>query len=204
MNRDVIIERLDRSFENYGIRMSSRGDHDLNPGMTPGTVLREAAVLVPLVERNDGLTMMLTQRTDHLDHHPGQISFPGGHIEPDDGSPEEAALREAEEEVGLHRDHVRIVGRLDQYITRTGFSVTPVVGFVHPEYKIAPDEFEVAEVFEVPLSFLLDAGNHRRDSRVYKGLKREFYAMPYGDYYIWGATAGMIRNLYDVLMGDGD
>ena len=201
MNRTLIMERLDRSFENFGVRSSSRGDHDLNPGMTPLSELREAAVLVPLVERNEGLTMMLTQRTDHLDNHPGQISFPGGHIEPEDGTPEEAALREAEEEVGLDRKHVRIIGRLDQYITRTGFSVTPVVGFIHPDYTLSPDEFEVAEVFEVPLAFLLDAANHRRDSRVYKGLKREFYAMPYEDYYIWGATAGMIRNLYDVLVG---
>lgn len=200
MNRSIIIERLGQSFDTFGIRSSSRGDHDLNPGMQPGSELREAAVLVPLVERDEGLTMMLTQRTDHLDHHPGQISFPGGHIEPEDGSAAEAALREAEEEVGLERKHVRIVGRLDQYITRTGFSVTPVVGLVDPVYTVNPDDFEVAEVFEVPLSFLLDAGNHRRDSRVYKGLKREFYAMPYGDYYIWGATAGMIRNLYDVLI----
>lgn len=192
--------RLERSFETFGIRSSSRGDHDLNPGMQPLGELREAAVLVPLVERPNGLTMMLTQRTDHLEHHPGQISFPGGHVEPDDGTAEMAALREAEEEVGLERKHVQIIGRLDQYITRTGFTITPVVGLVHPNYTIQPDEFEVAEVFEVPLSFLLDAKNHRRDSRVYKGTKREFYAMPYGDYYIWGATAGMIRNLYDVLM----
>ncbi len=204
MNRSVIIERLEQSFETFGVRSSSRGDHDLNPGMKPGTELREAAVLVPLVERDQGLTMMLTQRTDHLDHHPGQISFPGGHIEPEDGSAEEAALREAEEEVGLDRRHVKIIGRLDQYITRTGFSVTPVVGLVNPAYTVAPDEFEVAEVFEVPLSFLLDAGNHRRDSRIHKGLKREFYAMPYNDYYIWGATAGMIRNLYDVLIGKAE
>ncbi len=202
MNRSVIIERLEQSFETFGVRSSSRGDHDLNPGMKPGIELREAAVLVPLVERDQGLTMMLTQRTDHLDHHPGQISFPGGHIEPEDGSAEDAALREAEEEVGLERRHVRIIGRLDQYITRTGFSVTPVVGLVNPAYTVDPDDFEVAEVFEVPLAFLLDAANHRRDSRVYKGLKREFYAMPYNDYYIWGATAGMIRNLYDVLIGE--
>ena len=200
MNRYIIIKRLDRSFETFGFRSSSRGDHDLNPGMVPLSELREAAVLVPLVERSDGLTMMLTQRTDHLEHHPGQISFPGGHIEPDDGTAENAALREAEEEVGLERKHVRIIGRLDQYVTSTGFSITPVVGLVDPGYTVAPDEFEVAEVFEVPLSFLMDAGNHRRDSRVYKGTKREFYAMPYGGYYIWGATAGMIRNLYDVLM----
>ncbi|MDP4796691.1 MAG: CoA pyrophosphatase [Rhodospirillales bacterium] len=200
MNKSTIIMRLERSFETFGIRSSSRGDHDLNPGMQPLGELREAAVLVPLVERPNGLTMMLTQRTDHLEHHPGQISFPGGHVEPDDGTAEMAALREAEEEVGLERKHVQIIGRLDQYITRTGFTITPVVGLVHPNYTIQPDEFEVAEVFEVPLSFLLDAKNHRRDSRVYKGTKREFYAMPYGDYYIWGATAGMIRNLYDVLM----
>jgi len=200
MQKSTIIKRLEHSFETFGIRSSSRGDHDLNPGMKPSSELREAAVLVPLVERPDGLTMMLTQRTDHLDHHPGQISFPGGHVEPDDGTAEMAALREAEEEVGLERKHVHVIGRLDQYITRTGFTITPVVGLVHPDYTVAPDDFEVAEVFEVPLSFLLDAKNHRRDSRVYKGTKREFYAMPFGDYYIWGATAGMIRNLYDVLV----
>ncbi len=203
MNREVIIDRLRDSFENPGIRSSSRGDHDLNPGMTPGTKLREAAVLVPVVDRRTGLTLMLTQRTDHLEHHPGQISFPGGHVDDGDGSPEETALREAEEEVGLDRAHVRIVGRLDQYITRTGFSVTPIVGLVHPDYAVKPDPFEVADVFEVPLSFLLDPANHRRDFRVHNGTRREFYAMPYGDRYIWGATAGMIRNLYDVLYRTG-
>ena len=168
--------------------------------MVPVTVLREAAVLVPIVERPEGLTLMLTQRTDHLDHHPGQISFPGGHIEDNDASPEDAALREAEEEVGLERTHVEIIGRLDQYVTRTGFSITPIVGLIDPSHSVSADEFEVADIFEVPLAFLLDANNHRRDSRIYKGTKREFYAMPFGDYYIWGATAGMIRNLYDVLI----
>ena len=201
MKPTAIIDRLNGSFEDFGVR-SSRGDHDLNPGMAPGTVMREAAVLVPLVDRPKGLTVMLTQRTDHLDHHPGQISFPGGGIEPEDTSAEDAALREAEEEVGLERKHVQVVGRLDQYITRTGFSVTPVVGLVEPVYTVSPDPFEVADVFEVPLNFLLDPENHRRESRTYKGVKREFYAMPYGDYYIWGATAGMLRNLYDVLKGE--
>ncbi|MDA0998693.1 MAG: CoA pyrophosphatase [Proteobacteria bacterium] len=169
--------------------------------MTPGQRLRHAAVLIPLVDRPGGLTMLLTRRTEHLEHHPGQISFPGGHVDDEDGSPEDTALREAEEEVGLERNHIRIVGRLDQYITRTGFSVTPIVGLVDPAYRVRLDPFEVAEVFEVPLSFLLDPGNHRRDYRVHEGTRREFYAMPYGDYYIWGATAGMIRNLYDVLAG---
>lgn len=200
MKTDFIIERLEGSFENHGVR-SSRGDHDLNPGMQPGTKLREAAVLVPVVDRPEGLTLMFTQRTDHLENHPGQISFPGGRVDDEDDSPEETALREAEEEVGLDRMHVRIVGRLDQYITRTGFSVTPIVGLVDPGYAVNPDPFEVAEVFEVPLAFLLDPANHRRDYRIHNGTRREFYAMPYGTYYIWGATAGMIRNLYDVLAG---
>ncbi len=200
MNPSLIVERLGDSFENFGVR-SSRGDHDLNPGMQPGAIMRHAAVLVPIVSRPDGATLMLTKRTDHLDHHPGQISFPGGHIETTDGSAEAAALREAEEEVGLQHDEVEIVGRLDQYITRTGFSVTPVVGLVNSDYTVSLDPFEVAEVFEVPLSFLLDDSNHRRDHRVHEGVRREFYAMPYGEYYIWGATAGMIRNLYDVVAG---
>ena len=199
MNRAMLIERLNGSFADFGIR-TSRGDHDLNPDMMPSAVLRQAAVLVPLVERPEGLTMMLTRRTDHLDDHPGQISFPGGRIEESDASAEAAAIREAVEEVGLGEDHLTIIGRLDQYITRTGFSVVPVVALVDPDYTVSPDEFEVAEVFEVPLAFLMDAANHRRDSRIFRGTKREFYAMPYDSYYIWGATAGMIKNLHDVLV----
>lgn len=199
MQVDTVIERLGGSYENFGTRVTARGDHDLNPELLPGGKLREAAVLVPIVARPEGLTVMFTRRTDHLDHHPGQISFPGGRIEPEDTSAEAAALREAEEEVGLQPVQVRIIGRLDQYIVRTGFSVMPVVGIVDPAYTIAPDDFEVAEVFEVPLTFLMDPANHRRDWRMFKGARREFYAMQYGDYYIWGATAGMLVNLYDVL-----
>ncbi len=199
MQRATVIERLDGSFENFGIRRFPRGDHDLNPEMQPDGNLREAAVLVPLVDRSDGMTVMLTRRTDHLVDHPGQISFPGGRVEPEDASVEAAAIREAEEEVGLAPSLVHIVGRLDQYITRTSFSVVPVVGIVEPTYTTTPDTFEVAEVFEVPLAFLLDPANHQRHHREFRGMRREFYAMPYGDYYIWGATAGMIKNLYDVL-----
>ena len=158
-----------------------------------------AAVLVPLVERPNGITTMLTQRTNHLAHHPGQISFPGGHVDPGDGTPEETALRETEEEVGVHRRHIEIIGRLDEYRVRTGFSVTPVVGLLTPPFEVTPEAYEVAEVFEVPLDFLMNPDNHERHSRDYKGNTRKFYAMPYDDYYIWGATAGMLVNLYDVL-----
>ena len=180
-------------------RAQVRGDHDLNPDLRPQQPLVPAAVLVPLVDHPTGVTTLLTQRTDHLAHHPGQISFPGGHMERGDHSPEDTALRETEEEVGLARRHVHVIGRLDRYVTRTGFAVTPVVGVVEPPLRIDPDPKEVAEVFEVPLDFLLDPRNHRRHRRLFAGVEREFYAMPYEGYYIWGATAGMLVNLYQVL-----
>ncbi len=172
-----------------------RGDHDLNPGVRPLGTHRPAAVLVPLVARPEGLTVLLTRRTDHLHHHAGQISFPGGRIEADDPSPEDAALRETQEEVGLARSHVELLGRLDIYRTGTGFEITPVVGWVTPPFELSPDRFEVAEIFEVPLSFVADARNHERHSREFNGSKRHFYVLPYGGYYIWGATAGMLVNL---------
>jgi 8-oxo-dGTP pyrophosphatase MutT (NUDIX family) len=178
-----------------------RGDHTLNPGTYPeNPKLRHAAVLVPVVNRPEGLSILLTQRTDHLANHAGQISFPGGHIEDDDSTPEEAALRETEEEVGLHRRHISIIGRLSNYVTRTGFLITPIVGVVEPPFDTTPDPHEVAEVFEVPLDFLLDKKNHERHTLFYAGKDRYFWAMPYGDYYIWGATAGMLVNLHDFLM----
>ena len=176
-----------------------RGDHDLNPGMTPTDRLRAAAVLVPLVARPEGVTILLTRRTDHLHHHAGQISFPGGRIESVDSSPEHAALRETEEEVGIARSHVELLGRLDRYHTRTGFEITPVVGWVMPPFDISPDRFEVAEVFEVPLDFVADPRNHERHSREWQGVRRHFYVLPYGGYYIWGATAGMLVNLAERL-----
>lgn len=175
-----------------------RGDHDLN-GFRPKLDNREAAVLVPIIEHADGLSVLLTKRTDHLTHHPGQISFPGGHCEEDDETAEHAALRETEEEVGITENHIKVIGRLNDYVTRTGFRVTPIVGLIKAPYDISPDPHEVAEVFEVPLDFLLDAANHQKCSRILKGVRRHFWAMPYGDYYIWGATAGMLRNLYTVL-----
>ncbi len=178
---------------------SYRGDHDLNPGMLPDNVLKPAAVLIPMVLRQDAINILFTRRTDELAHHPGQVSFPGGHVDAVDNSAEDAALRETEEEVGLGRQHIEIVGRLDTYKTRTGFSVVPVVGLVTPPFKIIPDPSEVAEVFEVPLMFLMDPVNHARHSRAFEGATREFYAMPYNEHFIWGATAGMVVNLYDVL-----
>jgi len=180
-------------------RAARRGDHDLNPGMIHEGPLTPAAVLVPLVLRPEGTTVLLTQRTDHLHDHAGQISFPGGRIEVNDATPETAALRETEEEVGLDPSRVELIGRLDTYIVRTGFEVTPAVGFVHPPFEISPDPFEVADVFEVPLGFFLDRANHERHSREYKGAQRSFYVMQYEDRYIWGATAAMLVNLVDIL-----
>lgn len=191
---DDIARRLSRPRDANG-----RGDHDLNPDLAPEDPLRPAAVLVALVARDDGPSVLLTRRTDHLAHHPGQISFPGGHIEDGDAGAQGAALREAFEEIGLAPERVRVLGRLDDYVTRTGFHVTPIVGWVEPPLALAPDPHEVEEVFEVPLAFFLDPANHQRHQRPYEGRSRQFYAMPYGDYYIWGATAGMLVNLYQVL-----
>lgn len=177
-----------------------RGDHTLNPGTDPPSSLTPAAVLVPVVDHPSGLTLLLTRRTDHLAHHAGQISFPGGHIEAGDSGPDETALRETEEEVGLRREQMVIVGRLSDYVTRTGFNVTPVVAVVTPPLKINPDPDEVAEVFEVPLEFILEPANHQRHSGEFDGHQREFFALPYREYYIWGATAAMLINLYRRLL----
>ena len=162
--------------------------------------LMKAAVLVPLVAHEDGLTVLLTQRTAHLIHHGGQISFPGGRMEASDPDPEAAALRETEEEIGLPASEIDIIGRLDDYATVTGFHIVPVVGLLRPPLVFQPDEFEVAEIFEVPLSFIMDPANHKRDSRMLpSGETRYFYVLPYQERYIWGATAGMLVNLYEVL-----
>ena len=176
-----------------------RGDADLNPDMAARRPLTPAAVLVPVIDRGPAMTVLFTRRTDHLPDHAGQISFPGGRIEADDASAEAAALRETEEEIGLDRRHVDVLGRLDDYITGTGFAVTPVVGIVEPPFDLEPHAEEVAETFEVPLAFLLDPANHQRHERLINGRDRHFYAMPYGDHFIWGATAGMLINLYQRL-----
>lgn len=154
-----------------------------------------AAVLVPVVNRPDALTMLLTQRSADLPHHPGQISFPGGRVEPEDASLAHAALREAAEEVGLPGDRVTILGELPFYETVTGFRVTPVVGWVEPPFALTIDPIEVADVFEVPLAFLLDPVNQQRHFRMQDERRRDFWAIPYGERYIWGATAAMLMIL---------
>ena len=179
-----------------------RGDHDLNPSMGLPTSLREAAVLVPLVERPEGLSVIFTRRTPHLASHAGQVSFPGGHTEEEDGSPEATALRETEEEIGLDRRHIEPIGRLDTYITRTGFRVTPVVALVRPPFVLKLDAHEVAEVFEMPLRAILAPDMPRRETRTVFGARRQFYVFPWRDESIWGATAGMLVNLRNVL-GEG-
>lgn len=203
MTREGIAAALSTRTPRRRPRSDAETSHRLaeQPGSTPLPAAPvPAAVLVPLVERDDGWTVLLTQRTAHLAHHPGQISFPGGRQEEADTDPTAAALRETEEEIGLGADAIHIVGTLDDYVTITGFQIVPVVGLVTPPFTLSPDSFEVKEVFEVPLAFFLDPSNHQRHSRTMpNGDTRYFYAMPYRDYYIWGATAAILVNLYEAL-----
>lgn len=188
--------------EAAALRSATRGDHDLNPGMTaPSVALRPAAVLVPLIDRVEGMSVLLTRRTPHLSAHAGQIAFPGGRIDDGDADAVAAALRETEEEVGLPREHISVIGRLDTYVTGTGFEITPIVGIIAPPFPLAARPFEVDEVFEVPLAYIIDPRNHRRTERIFENRVRVFYVLPYQDRNIWGATAGMLVNLAEVLAG---
>jgi 8-oxo-dGTP pyrophosphatase MutT (NUDIX family) len=178
------------------------GDHDLDAVPRSESPLTPAAVLVPLVARPAGFQVLLTQRTDHLHDHAGQVSFPGGRREHTDAGSVETALRETREEIGLAEDFIEVVGLLDDYETGTGFRVTPVVSFVSEGFTLALDSFEVAEVFEVPLDYLFDPANHQKRSRDFNGRRRSYYLFEYQDRVVWGATAGMLMNLYRRVSGE--
>ena len=200
--RGLATEPSDAVFDPRTGQAWGRGDWDLNPelladfaAMAPA---RPAAVLVPVIAHREA-TVLLTQRPDAMRQHAGQISFPGGKVEPDDADAIAAALREAEEEIGLDRRFVEPLGFLDGYRTGTGFNIVPVVALVQPGFELKLDPSEVADAFEVPLRFLMDETNHQKHARPWKGRDRHYYAMPYGDRYIWGATAGMIKNLHQRL-----
>jgi len=205
-------ELLDHIAENALTRdaLAERLAAVLDPGLTvwgdeaalahPGTAAATpAAVLVPLINRPAGVSVLFTQRAAHLTDHAGQISFPGGRAEPQDPGPVATALRETEEEIGLPRERVQVIGSLPRYRTVTRYEITPVVGFVEPPFPLALDEFEVAEVFEAPLAFFLDPAHHESHSYDYMGVSRTYFAMPYQGRFIWGATAGMLVNLYRLL-----
>jgi 8-oxo-dGTP pyrophosphatase MutT (NUDIX family) len=176
-----------------------RGDHDADPVMAKIAAvrpIRPAAVLIPVVDHPEP-TVLLTQRAQHLPDHPGQVSFPGGKIDKTDESPMHSALREAEEEIGLDRAHVEPIGYLDLYMTTLGYRIVPLVARVRPGFSLTLNMAEVDNVFEVPLAFLMDAANMQRHSREWQGMTRHYYAFTFGERYIWGVTAGILRNLRD-------
>ena len=177
-----------------------RSDNDLNPDWPEHIdATRPAAVLAPIIKRPDGWTMLFTQRAEETPAHPGQISFPGGRVEASDANAAATALRETVEEIGLARELIEPVGSWDRYDTITGFRITPIVGLIEPGFSLTLNPREVASVFEAPLSFLFNPANHERRSAIWRGAERHYYAMPYQGRFIWGATAGMIRALYERL-----
>jgi 8-oxo-dGTP pyrophosphatase MutT (NUDIX family) len=181
--------------------MPQRGDHQLAPGVlehAPPTH-RRAAVLVPVVARPGEASVLLTRRAAHLRDHSGQVAFPGGKIDEADASPLDTALREAEEEIGLSRRFVTPLGYLDPYLSGTGFRILPAVALVMPGFELSLNDAEVDAAFEVPLAFLMTPDNHQRHEREWKGGIRQYYAMPFGDHYVWGVTAGILRNMYERL-----
>lgn len=193
LSRDGIAERLRRP-------PPAPEPNDLHViALREGMRVTEAAVLVPLVNYAGEVRVLLTQRTAHLADHAGQISFPGGRVESADASREETALRETEEEIGLPRTRVALLGRLPDYEIPSGFRITPLVGWIEPPFALQPDPFEVAEVFEAPLGYFLDPGNYQRRQYHFRGRHRHYLAIPYQGRYIWGATAGMLYSLCRLL-----
>lgn len=180
------------------------GDYDLNPDAAParGMRLKPAGVLVPLIERAEGVTVLLTRRAAHLLKHAGQIAFPGGGMEPADADATAAALRETQEEVGIGPDQVEVTGYLSPYRTVTDYCVLPVVGFISPDAELRLDPAEVTEAFEVPFAFLMNSDNHERHAREWQGRMRHYYVIPFGTYHIWGATAAMLVHMHRLLYDD--
>jgi 8-oxo-dGTP pyrophosphatase MutT (NUDIX family) len=198
LDRAMLAQRLSRAagqVQTYA--------HDIwhQQTIAPGQKVRHAAVLIPLVERADGPQVLLTQRTSHLHDHAGQISFPGGRVEPGDRHREDTALRETEEEIGLPRNRISVLGALPDHEMQSGFRITPVVGWIVPPYDVEPDPFEVQDVFEAPLAHFLVPENYQRRRYMLEGLDRRYLAVPYGGRYIWGATAGMLYSFYQLLRG---
>jgi 8-oxo-dGTP pyrophosphatase MutT (NUDIX family) len=188
--------------ENFLAYPEEDGDHRFNPGhvrLGYNGGLRGAAVLIPVVDRGEHSTMLLTKRAETLRNHTGQVAFPGGRIDPDDGSAEQAALRETREEIGLGSEHVEIVGRMPDYVSGSGYRISPVLSVVRPGFELVLNPDEVDAAFEVPLAFLMDPVNHARGSRFWGGQEWFFYDMPYDGKRIWGVTAGIIRTLYERL-----
>jgi 8-oxo-dGTP pyrophosphatase MutT (NUDIX family) len=202
--RDLVASKLDAPEAWSRASVPARSDFDLNPGFRPAAPrdLRDAAVLVPVLERPEGLTVLLTRRADAMSRHAGQIALPGGRVEPGEG-PVEAALREAHEEIGLEPHFVEPLGLSTRYETVSGYCITPVVGFVSPGFTLEASPHEVADIFETPFAFLMDPANHRREYYDFEGGRRWFYVMPWEERRIWGATAGILRALWDRLFGDG-
>ena len=199
--RSSIIDRLGDGSDTAVEPAAQIDDYDLNPSEKAHLHPRPSAVLVPLIDHEDGMTVLLTQRTDHLHAHAGQVSFPGGRVEPGDRDAIDTALRETEEEIGLDREHVEVIALLDAYDTMTGFRITPVVGFVRPGFELELDPFEVAAAFEVPLGHALDLARYQRKAHDYMGERRSFYVLDHDERYIWGATAGILYNLCRRLEG---
>jgi len=182
-------------------RLTGRAIGTRGRGVADAPATIPAAVLVGLVDRPEGWSVLLTLRAADLPDHAGQVSLPGGRIDPEDRDPGAAALREAEEEIGLPPGHVEIVGRLDTWLTGTGFDITPIVGLVRPVERLVANPVEVAEIFEVSLAFILDPANHQRRSREIRGGQHWFWVLPHPHHHIWGATAGVLVNLAEALSG---
>ncbi len=197
-----MVDGLDRIRAALEHPNSASSDFDLNPDVVlpSGRKLRHAGVLIALEETPDGTQVLLTKRSSALKHHPGQIAFPGGSVDPEDSGPVQAALREAQEEIGLRCENVEVIGVLPLHETVTGFNVTPVIGRVRAAFEPTPEPSEVDEVFSVPLAHVTDLTRFRVQSRMWQGVQRYYYTVPYGPYYVWGATARIFRGLAERLV----